>query len=144
MGKELAVKGCTFKASINPGTISANCSTITVPSADVLTGSSGVFSSGAFFDKITVIIPSGASVTLLSPPPSAVSPSGQLMVPDTIDISGTAADVLSGGKKAVLKGDSGTKTISFTFPGLQGTQVPYGVSVKVEVDNPGQTDVIAL
>lgn len=139
MGKELAVKGCTFKASINPGTISANCSTTTVPSADVLIGSNG-----AFFDKITVTIPSGASVKLPSPPPSAVSPSGQLMAPDTIDISGTAADILSGDKKAVLKGDSGTKTISFTFPGPQGTQVPYGVSVKVEVDDPGQTDVIAL
>lgn len=139
MGKELAVKGCTFKASINPGTISANCSTSTTPSADVLVGANGVF-----FDKITVTIPSGASVTLTSPPPSATSPSGQLMAPDTIDISGTADNVLSGGKKAVLKGDNGTKTVTFTFPGPQGTQVPYGVSVKVEVDNPGQTDVIAL
>ena len=139
MGKELVVEGCTFKASVNPGSISANCSTSTTPSADVLAGGNGVF-----FDKITVKIPSGASVTLTSPPPSATSSSGKLMAPDTIDISGTADNVLSGNKKAVLKGDNGTKTITFTFPGPQGAKVPYGVSVKVEVDDPGQTDVIAL
>lgn len=139
MGKELAVKGCTFKASINPGTISANCSTSTTPSADVLVSGNGVF-----FDKITVTIPSGASVTLTSPPPSATSLSGQLMAPDTIDISGTADNVLSGGKKAVLKGDNGSKAITFTFPGPNSSIVPYPVTVKIEVDNPGQTDVIAL
>ena len=99
---------------------------------------------GVFFDKITVTIPSGASVTLISPPPSATSPSGQLMAPDTIDISGTADNVLSGGKKAVLKGDNGSKAITFTFPGPNSSTVPYSVTVKVEVDKPGQTDVIAL
>ena len=141
MGKELAIKGCTFKASINPGTISANCSTSTTPSKDVLDIGSG---NGVFFDKITVEIPSGASVTLPSPPPSATSPSGQLMAPATIDISGTADNVLRGNKKAVLKGDSGTKTITFTFPAPNGATTTFGVSVKVEVDDPGQTDVIAL
>lgn len=139
MGKELAVKGCTFKASISPGTISAQCSTTTQPSADVLVSSKGIY-----FDKITVTVPSGSSVTLPSPPAGATAPSGQLMAPDTIDIAGTAADILSGNKKAVLKGDNGSKAITFTFPGPNGAQVPSPVTVKVEVDDPGQTDVIAL
>lgn len=139
MGKEVAVKGCTFKASITPGTISANCSTTTQPANDILVSSKGVF-----FDKITVTIPSGSSVTLLAPPPSATSPSGQLMAPGTVDISGTGSNVLRSNKKAVLKGDNGSKAITFTFPGPNGSTVPYPVTVKVEVNNPGQTDVIAL
>ena len=136
---ELAVQGCTFKASITPGSISAQCSTTTVPSSSVLVSNKGVF-----FDKITVTIPSGSSVTLIAPPAGATSPTGNLLAPDTIDISGTASNVLSGGKKAVLKGDNGSKAITFTFPGPQGAQVPSPVTVKVEVDDPGQTDVIAL
>lgn len=136
---ELAVQGCTFKASITPGSISAQCSTTTAPSSDVLVSNKGVF-----FDKITVTIPSGSSVTLTAPPAGATSPTGNLLVPDTIDISGTASNVLSGNKKAVLKGDNGSKAITFTFPGPQGSQVPSPVTVKVEVDDPGQTDVIAL
>lgn len=139
MGKEFAVKGCTFKASITPGTISANCSTTTQPANDILVSNKGVF-----FDKITVTIPSGSSVTLLAPPPSATSPSGQLMAPGTVDISGTGSNVLRSNKKAVLKGDNGSKAITFTFPGPNGSTVPYPVTVKVEVNNPGQTDVIAL
>lgn len=136
---ELAVQGCTFKASITPGSISAQCSTTTAPSSDVLVSNKGVF-----FDKITVTIPSGSSVTLTAPPTGATSPTGNLLAPDTIDISGTASNVLSGNKKAVLKGDNGSKAITFTFPGPQGSQVPSPVTVKVEVDDPGQTDVIAL
>ena len=139
MGKELAVNGCTFKASISPGTISAQCSATSQPSTDVLVSNKGVY-----FEKITVMVPSGTSVVLPSPPAGATAPSGQLMAPDTIDITGTADNVLSGGKKAVLKGDNGSKSITFTFPGPNGSQVPSPVTVKVEVDDPGQTDVIAL
>lgn len=140
MGKELVVKGCTFKASISPGSITANCSTTTQPSDDDLVSGKGIY-----FDKITVTIPTGASVKLPSPPSGATSSTGQLMAPDTIDIKGTANDVLDGnGNKAVLKGDNGSKTVTFTFPAPQGTVTTYGVNVKVEVDNPGQTDVIAL
>lgn len=140
MGKELTVKGCTFKASISPGSITANCSTTTQPSNDDLVNNKGIY-----FDKITVTIPTGASVNLPSMPPGATSTTGQLMAPDTIDIKGTADDVLDGsGNKAVLKGDNGSKTVTFTFPAPQGAVTTYGVNVKVEVDNPGQTDVIAL
>ena len=84
-------------------------------------------------------------MTLAGPPPGAVSPSGTLASSATIDISGTGDNVLdSSGKKAVLKGDNGSKTISFTFPAPNGATVGYGVNVKVEVDSPGQDKVIAL
>lgn len=140
MGKELAVQGCTFKASISPGTISASCSTSTPASTAVLVNSKGVY-----FDKITVIVPSGTSVTLVSPPPGATSPSGTLLAAGTIDISATGSNVLDGsGKKAVLKGDNGSKSLTFTFPAPEGSTTTFAVNVKVEVDNPGQTDVIAL
>lgn len=140
MGKEVAVAGCSFKASITTGSISAQCSTSTTPSQYDKAGGKGIF-----FDKITVTIASGASVTLAGPPPGAVSPSGTLASSATIDISGTGDNVLDGsGKKAVLKGDNGSKTISFTFPAPNGATVGYGVNVKVEVDNPGQDKVIAL
>jgi len=139
MGKELAVQGCTFKASITPGTISANCSATSQPANDILVSNKGVC-----FNKITVMVPSGSRVTLPAPPSGATSPSGQLLAPGSIDITGTGSNILRSSQKAVLKGDNGSKSLTFTFPGPNGTQVPSPVNVKVEVDNPGQTDVIAL
>lgn len=137
---ELAAKGCTFKATISPGSINASCSAASQPASDKLVGSNGIY-----FDKITVTVASGASVALTSPPPGATSPTGQLMAPDTIDIAGTAGDILdSNDKKAVQKGDNGHKTLTFTFPAPNGATTTYGVDVTVEVDDPGQTDVIAL
>lgn len=140
MGKELAVQGCTFKASVTTGSISAQCSTTTPPSTSDLASNKGIY-----FDKVTVIVPQGSTVTLLTPPPGATSPTGTLTTADTIDIDGTGDNILdSSGNKALLKGDSGHKTITFTFPAPNGTTVPYGVDVTVEVDDSGQDKVIAL
>jgi len=138
---ELANGNASFEAKLdNPAeSISASLSAISQPSSDVLAGGAGVF-----FDKITVQVPSGSSVTLSSPPPGATAPSGQLMTPDTIDISGTASSITSGDKPAVQKGDKGSKKISFIFPGPNGAQVPYPVNVTAEVSDAGQTDVVAL
>ena len=137
---ELANKSAQYKATITGGTITASLSAVSQPSQDVLAPEG----QGVFFDKITVQVASGASVVLSSPPPSATSPNGTLAASATVDISGTATNITSNGKPAVQKGDSGNKVITFTFPGPNGSTVPYGVNVKVEVDNPGQTDVIAL
>lgn len=139
MGKELAVQGCTFKASLTSGSITANCSATSQPANDVLVSNKGVY-----FNKVTVQVPTGSRVTLPAPPSGATSPSGQLMTPGSIDITGTGSNILRSSQKAVLKGDNGSKSLTFTFPGPNGSQVPSPVTVKVEVDNPGQTDVIAL
>lgn len=138
---ELAVKGCSFEASLDTGqgSISATLSTATTPSKDVLVNNKGVF-----FDKITVTVASGSSVTLTSPPPGATSNEGKLLVSDTIDISGTAGDILdAGGNKAVQKDDDGSKSLTFTFPAPQGAVTTYSVNVTVKVSDAGQTDVTA-
>lgn len=138
---ELAVQGCSFEASLDTGqgSISATLSAVSVPSTDVLVNNKGVF-----FDKITVMVATGSSVTLTSPPPGATSPSGQLLVSDTIDISGTADNILdAGGNKAVQKDDDGSKKLTFTFPAPQGAVTTYSVNVTVKVSDAGQTDVTA-
>lgn len=138
---ELAVQGCSFEASLDTGqgSISATLSAVSVPSTDVLVNNKGVF-----FNKITVMVATGSSVTLTSPPPGATSPSGQLLVPDTIDISGTADNILdAGGNKAVQKDDDGSKSLTFTFPAPQEDVTTYPVNVTVKVSDAGQTDVTA-
>ena len=139
---ELAVQGCKFSPSLDTGvgTINANLSTSTTPSNVNLVNSNGIF-----FDKITVNVPAGSSVALTTPPSGATSSTGQLMTADTIDISGTADNILDeNGKKAVQKGDKGSKSITFTFPAPNGGTVPYAVNVTAEVTDAGQTDVTAL
>ena len=138
---ELAVSECSFEASldIGEGDINAILSAVSVPSTDVLVNDKGVY-----FDKITVMIASGSTVVLTTTPPGANSSTGELLVPDTIDIEGTAEDILdSDNKKAVQKNDSGSKILTFTFPAPHGATVTYPVNVTVKVSDAGQADVIA-
>lgn len=139
---ELAVKGCKFTASLQTGSIVASLSEdpSVLPSKDVLINNKGVY-----FDKVTAIVPSGSTVTLTAPPSGATSPTGVLNSQDKIDISGTADNILDANqKKAVQKGDEGSKSITFTFPAPNGATVPYAVTVKAKVTDAGQTDVTAL
>lgn len=139
---ELAVKGCKFTASIQAGTISASLSEdpSVQPSNVNLVNNKGIY-----FDKVTAIVPSGSTVTLLTPPAGATSPTGTLITADKIDISGTADNILdANSKKAVQKNDNGSKSISFTFPAPNGATVAYSVTVKATVTDTGQTDVTAL
>ena len=141
---ELAVLGCSFKASISPAVGSAitanlSASPSTPPSTDNFVGNNGIY-----FDKVTAIVASGATVVLNTPPAGATSPSGTLATPATINISGTASNILdSSDKIALQKGDKGSNTITFTFPAPNGTTVPFAVVVTAEISDAGQTDVTA-
>ena len=140
---ELAVQGCTFKISSTVGSISAvSLTTTTQPSSVNLVNNKGIF-----FDKLTVNI---TTATITPSTPIAGTTNTGVLASDSIDISGTASNILdSNGKKALQKGDKNTKTCSFifTFTPVPPTP-PYTTSidlpVTVEIDDPGQTDVIAL
>lgn len=137
---EIAVAGCSFSASIDStlGTISALLSTSTQPSNKVLVQNKGVHK-----DKITVILGTDSSVILTTPPVGAASSTGVLLDPQTIDIEGTAENVLVEGKKAVQKNDEGTDSITFYFPDPNGTPtITSDVDVTVKVSNAGQSVVI--
>lgn len=137
MGKELAVMGCKFKISSTMGSISAvSLQASSQPSQNI-----SVSSKGAYFDKITVAITT-AKITAAVPGTTGTG----ILASGSVDITGTGSNVLEGSKKAVLKGDKGTKTIKFTFTttSTPPSTTPVPVPVTVEVDDPGQTDVIAL
>lgn len=143
---EVAVQGCTFKASLNTGEGTISPSSLTASSQPSNKNFVVVSESdkGTYFDKVTVTVASGTTVVVTSPPETATSTTGTLMSPDTIDIEGTADNVLdSNGKKAVQKGDKGSKSLTFTFPAPQGAVTTGDYEVTVEVDDAGQTDVIA-
>ena len=141
---ELAVLGCSFEASISPAvgsgiTADLSASPSTPPSTDNFVGDNGIY-----FDKVTAIVASGATVVLNTPPAGATSPSGVLSAPATIDINGTVSNVLdSSDKKALQKGDKGSNSITFTFPAPNGTTVTSPVVVTAEISDAGQTDVTA-
>lgn len=137
MGKELAVQGCTFKISSTMGQISAaSLQATSQPSQNIACNGKGVY-----FDKVTVAI-SSATITA-----AVAGTTGKgTLASGSLDISGTGANILESNKKAVLKGDKGTKTINFIFTttSTPPSTTPVPVPVTIEVDNPGQTDVIAL
>lgn len=139
---EIAVKGCTFQASLDTGTgtINALLSTTTKESEKILVDAKGVY-----FEKITVTVGAGTTVVLNTPPSGASSPNGVLNAPDTIDIQGTASNVLdSASNKAVQKDDKGSKMITFTFPTSSSPYtMTYPVNVTVKVLDSAQTNVIA-
>lgn len=140
---EIAVKGCIFQASLDPGvgTITAGLSTTTKESDKVAVDSKGVY-----FEKITVTVASGSSVVLNSPPSGAGSNTGTLAQADTIDIMGTANNILdSKSSKAVQKDDSGSKVLTFTFPTstTPPSTMTYPVNVTVKVLDAGQLYVVA-
>lgn len=140
---ELAVKGCSFDKFLDTGKGSVSSATLTVKSqasGDVLVGSNGVY-----FDKLSVQI-SNATVTLTSPPEGATSNVSQSQVlPVTIDIKGTADNILDASdNKAVQKDDEGEANVNFLFPAPQGATVPATVKIHLKVSKAGQTDVIAL
>lgn len=141
---ELAVDGCTFKASIDVSLGSINAPNITTPNKNTEASKKVLAGAGVFFKQITALIQTGASVSLTTPPAGATSGSGQLMDPAPVIINGTADKVLVEGQNAVQQGDYGEADIQFIFPGPNGSTVPGNVHVKVEVDDPGQTDVVAL
>lgn len=139
---EVAVKGCIFQAYLDTGvgTITAGLSTTTRESDKVAVDSKGVY-----FDKITVTVASGSSVVLSSIPPGASANTGTLASPDTIDIMGTASNILdSRSDMAVQKNDSGSKVLTFTFPtGSNPPTMTYPVKVNVKVADAGQLYVVA-
>jgi hypothetical protein len=141
---ELTVDGCTFKASISPALGSISAPNITSPQKETEASKKVLAGTGVYFQKITAQIEAGASVNLSTPPAGATAGSGQLMAPAPVVINGTASKILVEGKNAVQKGDYGEADIQFIFPGPNGSTVPGTVHVKVEVDDPGQSDVVAL
>lgn len=141
---ELAVQGCTFKISSTAGSISAtSLATTTTPSNKDFAKNKGIF-----FDKLTVNI-SGATITPATP--VAGTTNSGVLASGSIDISGTASNILDSNEKSALqKGDKNTKTFSFIFtltptpppPSPPTTSVDFPVTV--EIDDAGQTSVIAL
>lgn len=139
---ELTVKGCTITASVDASDGTLTCSPIAdeskLPSDFNLVDGKGIY-----FEKVVAQITS-ASILALSPPLGATSPTGTFTGKETIDIEGTAEYVLEEGKKAVQKGDKGSKNITFIFLAQGGGTVTGDYEVTVEVTDAGQTDVTAL
>ena len=136
---EVAVQGCNIKISSTAGNISAvSVEPDNSPSSDNL-----VNDKGNFFDKITAKITT-ASITPTTP--IAGTTNVGILDSDSIDISGTASNILdSNNRKAVQKGDKATKSLTFTFTTTSTPPSTTDISlpVTVEVDDAGQTDVIA-
>lgn len=117
---ELAVKGCEVK--ITSGQSATSIEIVTPPSTDMFVGNNGIY-----FGDIDVLLTAITSGSL-------VCPSG------TITIKGTNADILdSADKKAVQKGDSATKTLTFTD---SSTGTTSELPVTIQITNAGQTDVL--
>ena len=137
---ELAVQGCTFKISSTAGSISAvSLATTTQPSYKNFADNKGIF-----FDKLTVNI---TTATITPSTPIAGTTNQGILSSGAIDINGTADNILdTNNKKALQKGDKNTATLTFTFTttSTPPSTVPVDLPVTVEIDNPGQTDVIAL
>lgn len=143
---ELAVQGCTVQASLETGkgSITTSPQITTSPSSDNFADNKGIY-----FDKVSVMIPSGTTVTLTTPPAGASSPTSiPLIDPATIDIDGTADNILdSSDKKALQKDDEGSDTITFNFLDTASPPTPsisQGVKVIVKITDAGQTNVVAL
>lgn len=117
---ELAVLGCTV--SIISEQTATTISITTPPSSDIAVNGKGVY-----FGDIDVAL-------------TAITAGSFTCAEGTITIEATGANVLEGAKKAVLKGDSGTKTLTFT-ESSSGTTME--ISVTVQVTDAGQTDVDA-
>lgn len=135
---ELAVSGCTLKISSSAGDISAvSVLPSNSPSSDVTINNKGVF-----FDKITAQI----TTAKISAPVAGTTGTG-ILASGSVDINGTASNTLElpSNNKAVQKGDSGTKSLSFTFTTTTTPPSTTDVSlpVTVEVSDAGQTDVTA-
>jgi hypothetical protein len=117
---ELAVKGCEVK--ITSGQSATKIDIVTLPSTDIFVGSNGVY-----FGDIDVLLTAITSDSL-------ACPSG------TITIKGTNADILnSANKKAVQKGDSATKTLTFTDSSSGATSK---LPVTIQITDAGQSDVL--
>ena len=143
---EVAVQGCTVEASLETGkgSISTSPQITTSPSSYNFADNKGIY-----FNKVSVSIPAGTTVTLTTPPAGASSPTSvPLVAPATIDIEGTADNILdSSDNKALQKDDEGSDTITFSFPDTATPPTPsitQDVKVTVKITNAGQTDVIAL
>lgn len=118
---ELAVKDCTV--SITSGQEASAKLITTQPSDKVLVGDKGVYF-GDMTVKLTSVV-QGAFVCEEA----------------ELTIKGTASKVLnSDDEKAVQKGDNASD--SFTFKNPQGSEIT--ATVRVEITDAGQTDVIAL
>lgn len=117
---ELAVQGCEVK--ITSGQSCEAIAITTSPSSDNFVGSNGIY-----FGDIDV------SLTAIT--------SGNFACPSgTITIKGTNADVLdSVDKKAVQKGDSATKTLTFVD---SSSGAESNLPVTIQITDAGQTDVL--
>lgn len=119
---ELAVEGC--QVSITSGQ-SASTIQITTQPSDV----NFVNSKGIYFGDIDVRL-------------TAITSGSYVCASATITISGTADNILDAdGNKAVQKGDSGSKSLTFIDPSTQQTKKE---TVEIEITNAGQTDVNAI
>lgn len=120
---ELAVQGC--QVSITSGQ-SASTIQITTQPSDV----NFVNSKGIYFGDIDVSL-------------TTITSGSYVCASATITISGTADNILdkSSSNKAVQKGDSGSKSLTFIDPSTQQTKQE---TVKIEITNAGQTDVNAI
>ena len=136
---EVAVQGCSLKISSTAGSISAvSVNPSNSPSSDNLVDDKGIF-----FDKITAQI---TTAKIEPTTPVAGTTNVGILASGSIDIAGTAGNVLdSSDNKAVQKGDKATKNLTFTFTTTSTPPSTTDVSlpVTVEVDDAGQTDVIA-
>lgn len=137
---EVAVQGCSLKISSTAGSISA----VSVVPSNSPSSDNSVNNKGIFFDKITALITT-AKITPTTP--IAGTTNEGILASGSIDIAGTASNILdANNKKAVQKGDKATKTLTFLFtitPPATPPTTPVNLPVTVEVDDAGQTDVIA-
>ncbi len=136
---ELAVKGCKVSLTSIAGSLTPSSKSPLETQSQV----NSVGENGIFFDKVTVDL-SGLTI---SSPVAGTTGTGVLPAGSSIDISGTADNILDKNNNvAVQKGDKTTKTFTFTFtnaPPATGT-TPVDLPVTAEITNAGQTDVEAL
>lgn len=136
---EVTVQGCTLTISSTAGAISAvSVQPSNLPSTDVLVNNKGVF-----FYKIVAQI---TTATITPTTPIAGTTNTGILASGSLDINGTASNILdANSKKAVQKGDKGTKSFDFTFTTTSTPPSTTTVSlpVTITVTDSNQTDVIA-
>lgn len=138
---ELAVKGCSFKASSDAGMFAGNAK---IDPSSQASNNVLVDNKGVYFTSIDTLV-SGT----LTPSTVPAGTTGVGTITDgKVTINGTASNVLEDGNASAIalqKGDKGTATLTFTFKSTSTppSDVPLPFPVTVEITDAGQTYSVA-
>lgn len=133
---ELAVQGCTLDISIEETLGTISCTHKESGSTDNVK----VDGKEAYFGQLTTKL-SGITLVLTAYP--AASFDLEYSSTLTINISGTAGNVLDDKQKAVQKNDEGTASLAYIATNTQtGATISGAVVVTAKITDAGQTSVI--